>query len=204
MAIEHETPVLVVGAGPAGLIAALQLARHGVACKLVERNLDTTKWPKMDITNCRSMELLRRLAIADGLRDVGVDQTYSFDVLFSTGLSDGGELISKWDLPSPNAWRDRIKNTNDGSMPREPYQRCSQAIFEHWLKPQIQAEPLIDSHFGLKFVSLDEQDDCVVSKFTDVTTGEEHTIKSKFVVGCDGGGSRVRRAIGGKLIGGPV
>jgi heterodisulfide reductase subunit A-like polyferredoxin len=66
-----ETPVLVVGAGPAGLIAALQLARHGTPCILVERNPDTTKWPKMDITNCRSMELLTRMGIADGLREVG-------------------------------------------------------------------------------------------------------------------------------------
>ena len=38
---------------------------------LTERNPDTTKWPKMDITNCRSMELLKRLGVADGLRAVG-------------------------------------------------------------------------------------------------------------------------------------
>ena len=38
---------------------------------LTERNLNTTKWPKMDITNCRSMELLKRLGVADGLRAVG-------------------------------------------------------------------------------------------------------------------------------------
>jgi 2-polyprenyl-6-methoxyphenol hydroxylase-like FAD-dependent oxidoreductase len=69
--IEHTTPVLVVGAGPAGLIAALQLATNNVPCMLVERNLETTKWPKMDITNCRSMEILRRLGVADGLREVG-------------------------------------------------------------------------------------------------------------------------------------
>jgi 2-polyprenyl-6-methoxyphenol hydroxylase-like FAD-dependent oxidoreductase len=53
------------------LIAALQLAEHGTRCMLVERNLDTTRWPKMDITNCRSMELFKRLKIDQGLRDVG-------------------------------------------------------------------------------------------------------------------------------------
>jgi FAD-dependent monooxygenase len=67
-----ETPVLVVGAGPAGLIAAIQLARNGTRCVLVKRNLDSTKWPKMDITNCRSMELLKRLGLDQGLRDVGM------------------------------------------------------------------------------------------------------------------------------------
>jgi FAD-dependent monooxygenase len=39
---------------------------------LVERNLGTTKWPKMDITNCRSMELLKRLGVDQGLREVGM------------------------------------------------------------------------------------------------------------------------------------
>ena len=74
MPISHTTPILIVGAGPAGLICALQLARHGMECMLVERNDDTTRWPKMDVTNCRSMELLRgpsRLGVGDGLRAVG-------------------------------------------------------------------------------------------------------------------------------------
>lgn len=67
--IEHETQVPIVGAGPAGLLAALEFARHDMRCMLVERNPGTTRLPKMDITNCRSMELLRRLGIADGLRE---------------------------------------------------------------------------------------------------------------------------------------
>lgn len=70
--LPEDVPVLVVGGGPAGMIAALQLSKHGIPCLLVERNLDTTKWPKMDITNCRSMELLKRLGVDKGLRDVGM------------------------------------------------------------------------------------------------------------------------------------
>jgi 2-polyprenyl-6-methoxyphenol hydroxylase-like FAD-dependent oxidoreductase len=88
-------------------------------------------------------------------------------------------------------------------MPREPYQRCSQAIFEAWLKPRIQAEPLIESIFGMKFEDLVETDDGVESRLINAT-GKTHVIKSKYVIGCDGAGSRVRRSIGGNLIGGPV
>ncbi|KAK5413707.1 hypothetical protein LTR06_005134 [Exophiala xenobiotica] len=203
MVIKHETPVLVVGGGPAGLIASIQLAANGTKCMLVERNLGTTKWPKMDITNCRSMELLKRLGVDQGLREVGVPQHYSFDVKFSTGLSDGGDEITKWDLPSPDWWREHIKEHNDGSMPREPYQRCSQAIFEAWLKPRIQAEPSVESLFGMKLESLVESDAGVECELTDVS-GEKHIVNAEYVVGCDGAGSRVRRAIGADLIGGPV
>lgn len=110
-----DSSVLVVGAGPVGLVTAFQLAKRGIRTILVERNLETTKWPKMDITNVRSMELLDRLGLADDLRKqgnsslrfmsqknkllthpIGVPGDYSLDCLFSTGLSDGGQLIAKW------------------------------------------------------------------------------------------------------------
>jgi 2-polyprenyl-6-methoxyphenol hydroxylase-like FAD-dependent oxidoreductase len=113
-------------------------------------------------------------------------------------------LITQWDLLSPDEWTERIRDQNDGSKPREPYQRCSQAIFEAWLKPRIQAELLIDSHFGLKFESLEETEEGVVSQLVDAATGEKYVVKSKYVVGCDRAGSRVRKAIGGELVGGPV
>ncbi|KAI3557051.1 FAD binding domain-containing protein [Colletotrichum abscissum] len=202
--IEHHVPVLVVGAGPAGLLLALQLAKNGVQSLIAERNLDSTKWPKMDITNCRSMELLRRLGIADDLRAQGVPQHYSFDVLFSTGLSENGELIDKWNLPSPDEWRQRIHSCNDGSMPREPYQRCSQAIFEAWLKRRIESEELVEDHFGLKFESCAETSDGVKSELVNTVTGERHMVTSQYLVGCDGAGSSVRRQLYIKMIGGPV
>jgi 2-polyprenyl-6-methoxyphenol hydroxylase-like FAD-dependent oxidoreductase len=62
---------------------------------------------------------------------------------------------------------------------------------------------LITSVFGMKLDSLAETDNGVESQLTDAT-GESHVIRSKYVVGCDGAGSRVRRSIGGNLIGGPV
>jgi FAD-dependent monooxygenase len=89
-------------------------------------------------------------------------------------------------------------------MPREPCQRGSQAVFEAWLKPRIQAEPLIKSFFGVKFETLTEYEDRVECEMTDVQTGEKHRVVAQYVIGCDGGGSRVRRSIGGEMVGGPV
>ena len=61
-------PVLIAGGGPVGMTLALALARLGVQSMLVERNPETTKHPKMDITNVRSMELFRRLGLVQSLR----------------------------------------------------------------------------------------------------------------------------------------
>ena len=57
-----DTPVLVAGGGPTGLVLASVLSHYGINCVLVERNTHTTRFPKMDVTNGASMELLRRLS----------------------------------------------------------------------------------------------------------------------------------------------
>ena len=67
----YTAPVTVVGAGPVGLVTALTLAKHGIRCNLVEKRLEATLWPKMDMTNSRSMELLDRLGLAEEFRQIG-------------------------------------------------------------------------------------------------------------------------------------
>ncbi|KAI1619264.1 FAD binding domain-containing protein [Exophiala viscosa] len=171
---------------------------------LTERNLETTRWPKMDVTNARSMELLRTMGLADELKENGVPGNFSFDVIFSTGLGEGGEKLATWDLPSPDWWRERISRLNDGSMPREPYLRCSQVIFEAWLKPICEKNPLITTFFGRKFEELTEEKDGVTSVLTEIKTNEKIRVRSQYVIACDGAGSRVRRSAGLKITGGPV
>ena len=100
MASSGYSPVLVVGGGPTGLLTAYGLARLGISCILAEMNLETTKWPKMDLTNCRSMEILRMYGLADEYRrlDGVVGQDYQADTIFYTSMAPGGELIAKWVL----------------------------------------------------------------------------------------------------------
>ena len=75
-----KVPVLIAGGGPVGMTLARTLASFGIRCLLVERNASTTRHPKMDITNGRSMELFRRLGLVDKLRAVGVPEENNFDV----------------------------------------------------------------------------------------------------------------------------
>src|SRR6201993_4655639 len=121
-----RTPVLIAGGGPTGLVLAAELSRHGVASVLAERNEHTTLFPKMDITNGASMELLRRLGVDTELRAVGVGAQHSFDVVFAAGI--GGPVHGRWRLPSVDQQRGIIATTADGSVPGQPWQRCSPAL----------------------------------------------------------------------------
>jgi len=67
-----ETFVLIVGGGPVGLAAAIELAWRHVPAMLVDDKLDTTQHPKCNNTNARSMEHFRRLGIAGELRSEGL------------------------------------------------------------------------------------------------------------------------------------
>lgn len=96
--MQDNIPVIIVGAGPIGMLLAFQLDRLNVPCLIAEQNLETTRWPKMDLTNCRSMELLRYLGLADDFRAQpgSVPQDVRFESQFVTQINSKGRLLSTW------------------------------------------------------------------------------------------------------------
>lgn len=195
--------VLIVGGGPIGLLLAAILSHHGVRSVLLERNETTTRWPKMDLTNARSMEMLRRLGLADEMRELGVPSHISHNVLISSGLG-AEECVTKWELPSVDRFRQTIAENNDGSMPREPWQRLSQVKFEKWLKGRCEGDGMIDARFGWKTEHIQVEDGKVKTRATELKTGQTRMFISEYAVGCDGASSVVRRSLEMPLDGGPL
>src|SRR5262245_2109116 len=150
----NQFPVIIAGAGPVGMTLARDLARRGVRVLLVERNPTTTRHPKMDITNARSMELFRRLGLVDALRTVAVPEANNFDVSWITSLS--GHELYRFRYPNVIEWRAMIRAKNDGSMPGEPPMRVSQVEIEPVLARAVRAEPLVDARWGLAFEELSQ------------------------------------------------
>src|SRR5580692_9500154 len=83
-----DTQVLIVGAGPVGLTLALDLGRRDVRCTLIERNTSTIQLPKMERCNARTMEIYRRLGIAERVRDAGLRRDAPMDVFLSLSMAD--------------------------------------------------------------------------------------------------------------------
>ncbi|HEX3591378.1 MAG TPA: FAD-dependent monooxygenase [Pseudonocardiaceae bacterium] len=189
-----ETPVLVVGAGPVGAVLALELARHGVSSVLLDRSMTASQHPKMDYLNGRSMELLRRLDLADEIRSAGVAPEHSFNFIWSRDFDE--PPIAVWEYASVAQLSERIARTRDGSLPAEAHQRLRGSLLEQVLRRRAEAEPLVDFRPGWKFEALNDNGDGVRALASDTVNRSMWTIDARFVIGCDGANSRVRANLG--------
>src|ERR1700683_1443458 len=83
-----DTGVLIVGAGPVGLTLALDLGQRGVRCTLIERSETSIQLPKMERCNARTMEIYRRLGIAEQIRKAGLQREAPMDVFLAISMAD--------------------------------------------------------------------------------------------------------------------
>ncbi|MEA3299024.1 MAG: FAD-dependent monooxygenase [Pseudomonadota bacterium] len=195
-----KTQVLIAGGGPVGMTLALELARYGVPSILVERNATTTRHPKMDLTNGRTMELFARLNITEKLRDAGVPRENPFDIAWITSLS--GHELHRFHYPSANEFTEQIRTRNDGTQPSQAPLRVSQIDIEPVLKALIDQSPLVDVRFDTAFERIiEEKDDHLVVEIKNQSSGKIDHVSCAYLAGCDGGGSRVRRRAGIELDG---
>ena len=74
-----EPQVLIAGAGPVGLTLAIDLGRRGIRCTLIEKNDVPLGYPKMERCNPRTMEIFRRLGLAETVRAAGYPPDWPMD-----------------------------------------------------------------------------------------------------------------------------
>jgi 2-polyprenyl-6-methoxyphenol hydroxylase-like FAD-dependent oxidoreductase len=192
------TSVLIVGAGPVGLTLALDLGARGVNCILIDRNEDAIQLPKMERCNGRTMEIYRRLGIAEQVRDAGLLSWSPMDVFLTTSLAD--PPIAHLPCPSVREAKAEIAAHNDGSRLLEPYQLISQYTLEPLLRSFAEQSPRVDTRFGCELVSFEQAEDAVTAVVR-TGRGETETIRASYLVGCDGGSSTVRKQLGIQLRG---
>lgn len=192
-----EAPVLVAGAGPAGAILSLELARHGVRSIVADRAAAPPLFPKMDYINARSMELLRRLGLADRIREGAVPAEFDADFVFLTALDE--PPVAVWRQPSPRAQAQRYAAAEDGTGAAEPYLRITGSLLEDVLRQALREHPLVDFRESVEVTALQQDADGVTVTLADRAEGPEDRggeLRVAYLVGCDGGGSAVRRALG--------
>jgi 2-polyprenyl-6-methoxyphenol hydroxylase-like FAD-dependent oxidoreductase len=193
-----DSEVLIVGAGPTGLTLAIDLGRRGIKCIVVEQKERPAFLPKMERVNARTMEIYRRMGLSQQIRAAGLCSDWPMDVYIVLALNKTPLLHLSY--PSVAEAQARTRATNNGSLPLEPYQLISQYTLEPLLKSVAETFPSVTVRFGCEFVSL-EQDGAGVTAHVRNGDGSAQSIRTTYLVGCDGGASPVRRELGIELAG---
>src|SRR5436190_12820651 len=108
-----DTQVLVAGAGPVGLTLAIALGQRGVRCTLIEQKDAPQFLPKMERCNARTMEIFRRLGLAEKVRAAGLPSDVPMDVFIILAMNEPPLLRQHY--PSVDQARAAIKTCNDST-----------------------------------------------------------------------------------------
>jgi 2,4-dichlorophenol 6-monooxygenase len=184
-----ETDVLIIGAGPAGLAAAAALSTYGVANTVATKYGWLSDTPRAHITNQRTMEILRDLGVEQAAVARSTGQTLMANNVFCHSLAgeEFGRLYSWGNHP-------RRKADYDLASP------CSICDI-----PQDLLEPILleaaasrgsKARFNTEFLDLVQDDGGVTATVKDRVTGEPYPIHAKYLIGADGGRSRVLETLG--------
>lgn len=193
-----ETQVIIVGAGPVGLTLAIDLGKRGIACVLVEQKAEPQFLPKMERCNARTMEIFRRLGLADRIRAAGMPEDVPMDIQIIRSMTE--PPILRLPYPSVAETRALTHESLDGSLPLEPYQLISQYTLEPLLLEVAEQSPTVTVMRSTTFLEFTEHDDGVRVAVNDAD-GVRRTLQAAYLVGCDGGASRVRKQLGIRLEG---
>ncbi len=195
--------VLITGAGSVGLTLAIDLAWRGIDVTVVEtRRPGEPPEPKCNHVAARTMEIFRRLGLAEKVRNAGLPADYPHDISYRTTFT--GDELTRIKIPCR---RDRFtaKDGPDCNWPTaEPPHRINQIFLEPILFAHAAAQPRIRILNRTTVEDVVVEDNAATVALHDLDTGAVRRMNCRYLIGCDGARSIVRKAIGAELTGDAV
>jgi 2-polyprenyl-6-methoxyphenol hydroxylase-like FAD-dependent oxidoreductase len=169
-----KTETLIVGAGPVGLTMAIELARYGVAVRIIDKVPHRTDKSKALVLWSRSLELLQRAGC-------------------SVGLVDAGYKVNSVNI-----------TTNKQSIARLSLEGIESAYPYGLMIPQSETERVLDEFLNTLGVKVERETELIrFTNSGDKTVsllrradGAEETVETSWLIGCDGAHSTVRHQLG--------
>jgi 2-polyprenyl-6-methoxyphenol hydroxylase-like FAD-dependent oxidoreductase len=176
-----ETPVLIVGGGPAGLTASLLLSRHGLDSVLIDKRINPSPLPRARGVHSRAMEILRVCGVEPDLRAVELP------------ITPGAQWQA--DLVSPPLREDVTSTAKTVVSPCDGLS-VSQDVFESVLRDHARGSSLGQVRTGALLESFQLVDGGVRATVVDQTAGRTTDVRARWMIAADGAHSGVRRQLG--------
>lgn len=172
--------VVIAGSGPAGMVTALELARHGVPSVVLESELQVSQGSRAIVFTRRSMEILQQVGVAHRMSEQGLPWRFGNSYY-------RGQRVFRMEAP------------HDSDDRYFPMLNIQQQYMEEYLLDACAAQPLIDFRWGNKLVQI-EQEEGVAHLQIDTPEGP-YAMDTDWLVAADGGRSEIRTALGLKMEG---
>ena len=203
MQADVTTTVAIVGGGPVGLCLAMDLASRGVDVVVMElRAAGELPSVKCNHVSSRTMETFRRLGFVAAVRSAGLPDDYPNDVVFRTRAT--GYELARIPIPCRTERYTRGDGPDCGWPTPEPAHRINQIFLEPVLFRHAAAAPHARILNLAQVLDCEQDEEGVTTRYRDLATGETRHVRSRYLIGCDGGRSMMRKAIGAKLVGDEV
>jgi putative polyketide hydroxylase len=178
----EQTPVLIVGAGPAGLVAAAELARHGIEPLVIERRPGGFDHPRATAISTWSMELLRSWGLERDVRAGGVE--VEWHGWRCETLSSGAGVAVPLGFPTAEQSA-ALSPTGPACVPQD---HLEPVLLRHARALGVRVR------FDAELVGLERQPDGLRAVLRD-GDGGLRTLRARYVIGADGARSTVRGAL---------